>query len=97
MDPTPASTENTASIKLIGMAEKAATTEPKVLEPRAEGKVWHRLEMLPLPLLQEDLGKSRMPLREALIESICRRRLKALLLLLQEGPSKGECEPKWAL
>jgi hypothetical protein len=29
-------TEGTASIKLIGIAEKAATTEPEALEPRAE-------------------------------------------------------------
>ena len=33
----PVPTEGTASIKLIGMAKKAATTEPEALEPRAEG------------------------------------------------------------
>jgi len=32
----PAPTEGTASIKLIGVAEKATTTEPEALEPRAE-------------------------------------------------------------
>jgi hypothetical protein len=30
-------TEGTASIKLIGMAKKAAAAEPEALEPRAEG------------------------------------------------------------
>jgi hypothetical protein len=32
----PIPTEGTASVKLIGMAEKAAATEPEALEPRAE-------------------------------------------------------------
>ena len=53
----PASTKGTTSVKLIGMAEKAATAEPEVLELRAEGTAWYRLEML-LPLLpQNGLGK----------------------------------------
>ena len=30
-------TKGTASVKLIGVAEKAAAAEPKALEPRAEG------------------------------------------------------------
>ncbi len=34
---TPIPTQGTASIKLIGMAKKAATAEPEALEPRAEG------------------------------------------------------------
>ncbi len=32
----PAPTKGTTIIKLIGMAEKATTTEPEALEPRAE-------------------------------------------------------------
>jgi len=35
----PAPTEGTASIKLIGVAEKATTTEPEALEPRVESMV----------------------------------------------------------
>ena len=35
----PAPTEGTASIKLIGVAKKATTTEPEALEPRAESTV----------------------------------------------------------
>jgi len=38
---TPVPTEGTASIKLIGMAKKAATTEHEALEPRAEAKACH--------------------------------------------------------
>ncbi len=34
---TPIPTQGTASIKLIGIAEKAAATELEALEPRAEG------------------------------------------------------------
>jgi hypothetical protein len=34
----PAPTEGTASVKLIGVAEKAAVAEPEALEPRAEGE-----------------------------------------------------------
>jgi hypothetical protein len=34
---TPIPTEGTASVKLIGMAKKAAAAEPEALEPRAEG------------------------------------------------------------
>jgi len=82
VDATPASTKDAASIKLIGVAEKAATTEPKAFKLRIEGEVWHRLEMLPLLLLQEDLDKSRMPLQEAPKEGMCRCGLEALLLLL---------------
>jgi hypothetical protein len=52
----PAPTEGTTSVELFGVAKNATTTEPKVLEPRAEGKAWHRLEMPQLPLLQKDLG-----------------------------------------
>ena len=33
-------TEGTASVKLIGVAKKAAATEPEVLEPRAEGDAY---------------------------------------------------------
>ncbi len=32
----PAPTKGTTSIKLIGIAEKATTTEPEALEPKAE-------------------------------------------------------------
>jgi hypothetical protein len=44
-DTAPAPTEGTASVKLIGVAEKATTAEPEALEPRAEGTVWVGLEM----------------------------------------------------
>jgi hypothetical protein len=38
----PIPTEGTASVKLIGVAKKAAAAEPEALEPRAEGiKVCH--------------------------------------------------------
>ncbi len=51
-NPTPAPTKDTTSVKLIGVAKKAATTEPEVLEPRVESKAWCGLETLPLsPLL----------------------------------------------
>jgi hypothetical protein len=52
-------TKGTASIKLIGMAEKATAIEPKVLEPRVEGEVWCGLDM-PLLLSQEDSDKPRL-------------------------------------
>ena len=48
---TPVPAEGTASIKLIGMAEKAATAEPEALEPRAEGEAWHGLNMSRLTTL----------------------------------------------
>ena len=44
---TPVSTEGAASIKLFGVAKKAATTEPEALGPRAEGEVWCMLETPP--------------------------------------------------
>ena len=45
-----ATTEGTASVKLIGMAKKAATAKPEALEPRAESVAWRRLETtLPPP------------------------------------------------
>ncbi len=44
----PTSTKGSTSIKPISMAKKATATEPEALEPRAEGKAWHRLDM-PLP------------------------------------------------
>ena len=39
-NPTPAPTGDTASVKLIGVAKKAATAEPEVLEPRAKSTMW---------------------------------------------------------
>jgi hypothetical protein len=57
----PALTEGTASIKLIGMAEKATAAEPEALEPRAEGKVQPGHDMPLLPLW-EDSGKPGLPL-----------------------------------
>ncbi len=53
----PAPTKGTASIKLIGVAEKAATTEPEALELRAESTAWCRLEMLLPPLPRNGLGE----------------------------------------
>ena len=47
---TPAPTEGTASVKLIGVAEKATATEPKALELRAESIAWHWLKTLLPPL-----------------------------------------------
>ena len=43
----PISTEGAASVKLFGVAKKAATTEPEALGPRAEGEAWCMLEMPP--------------------------------------------------
>jgi len=36
----PAPTKDTAGVKFIGAAERAAAAEPKVLEPWAGDKVW---------------------------------------------------------
>jgi hypothetical protein len=47
---TPAPTEGTASVKLIGVAEKATATEPKALELRAESIAWRWLKTLLPPL-----------------------------------------------
>jgi len=55
-----APTKGTASIKLASGAVKATTTKPKALEPKGESTVWCMLKMLPSPLSQKDLGKSRM-------------------------------------
>jgi len=55
-NPALAPTEDTTSVELIGMAKKAATTEPKALEPRAEGEAWCRLKPL-LPPSQKDSGE----------------------------------------
>ena len=44
-----ATTKGTASVKLIGMAEKAAAAEPEALEPRAESMAWCGLEMTQPP------------------------------------------------
>jgi hypothetical protein len=49
-NPAPPSTEGTASIELAGGAIKATTAQPKVLDPWAKSKAWHRLGMLLLPL-----------------------------------------------
>jgi hypothetical protein len=53
----PAPTQGTASIKLIGVAEKAAAAEPEALELRAESTAWRWLEMLLPPLPRNGLGK----------------------------------------
>ena len=39
----PAPTEGTASVKLIGVAEKAAAAEPEALVLRAESMAWRQL------------------------------------------------------
>jgi len=57
---TPAPTKSTTSIKLAGRAVEATTTKPEALEPWAESKAWHRLEMLLLPLSQKDFSKLGM-------------------------------------
>ena len=67
----PASTEGAASIKVIGVAKEATTAEPKALELRVEGKVWHGLKPL-LPLSQKDSGEPGLPLQEALRVGMCR-------------------------
>jgi hypothetical protein len=79
---TPAPTEGTTSVKLIGMAEKAAAAEPEALEPRAEGEARRGLDMS-LPLSQEDSGKPESLPREAPTEGMRKRELEAPLLLLQ--------------
>jgi hypothetical protein len=53
----PAPTEGTASVKLIGVAEKAAAAEPEALELRAESTAWRRLETLLPPLPRNGLGE----------------------------------------
>ena len=53
----PAPTEGTASVKPIGVAEKAAAAEPEALELRAESTAWRRLETLLPPLPRNGLGK----------------------------------------
>jgi hypothetical protein len=50
MNAAPAPTKGTASIKLIGVAEKSTATEPKALELRAESMAQCWLETLLLPL-----------------------------------------------
>ena len=60
-NPTPAPTENTASVELFGMAKKATTAEPEALEPRAEGEVWRGLKPLLLLPLQKDSGEPGSP------------------------------------
>jgi len=72
------STEGATGVKLISVAEKATTTEPEALEPRAEGKVWCRLNML-LPLSQGASGVLEMPLQDAPTEGMHRCRFKAPL------------------
>ena len=84
---SPAPTEGTASVKLIGVAEKAATAEPEVLEPRAESAEQSGLEMLLLP--QKGLGKPGLLPQEAPTVGTCRHDQP-----LREGTSKGECRPK---
>ena len=71
------------------MAEKAAAAEPEALEPRAEGKAWHGLNM-PLPLSQEDSGEPKSPLQEALTKGMRRRGLEGPLSLpvLRDSPSE---------
>jgi len=61
---TPAPTKGTTSVELAGGAEGATTPKPEVLEPWAESKAWHRLEMLPLPP-QKSLGEPGSLPREA--------------------------------
>jgi hypothetical protein len=77
------------------MAEKAATTEPEALEPRAEGEACHGLDM-PLPLLQEDSGEPRSPLREAPTKGMHKRGPETLLLPLQDSQLEGEHGPQQA-
>ena len=61
VDTAPASTKNATSIKLLSVAEIAATAKPKVLNPWEKCKAWCRLKTLLLPLLQG-----------ALTEGVCR-------------------------
>ena len=84
----PAPTEGTASVKLIGVAEKAAAAEPEALEPRAEGEARRGLDM-PLPPSQEDSGEPRSPLREAPTKGMRNRGLEAPLSPPRESPYEG--------
>jgi hypothetical protein len=94
-DTIPAPTEGTASVKLIGVAKKAATAKSEVFEPIAEGEVWCGLDMS-LPLLQKDPGVLGTPPREALNKGMRRCGLEAPPPPPQESPSKGKCGPQRA-
>jgi len=74
VDTAPASTKNATSIKLLSVAEIAATAKPKVLNPWEKCKAWCRLKTLLLPLLQG-----------ALTEGVCRHDW-----LLRGGKSRDE-------
>ena len=87
-NPAPAPTKDTTSIKLIGVAKKAATAEPKALELRAEGKVWHRLKLLS----QKDLGEPGSLPQEAPRVGMHRHDQ-----LPRENPSEGKRRPKQVL
>ncbi len=87
---TPAPTKGTTSVELAGGAEGATTPKPEVLEPWAESKAWHRLEMLPLPP-QKSLGEPGSLPREAPLVGMCRH-----VQPLQESLSEGKRGPQWA-
>ena len=53
-------TQVTASVEPFGMAEKATTAKPEVLEPRAESAAWCMLKTLPPLLSHKNSGRSRM-------------------------------------
>ena len=101
----PAPTEGTASIKLIGMAKKATTTEPEMLEPREESTAWSRLETLLLLLrrlisLSDDLALSLVhDVLPVGVISLCTLVVAGFfvgikLLLLSELPLLPVCLPE---
>ena len=91
----PISTEGAAGVELIGVAKKAATAEPEAVEPRAEGEVWCRLDML-LLLSRGASGAVGMQPRDAPTEGMHRHGLKAPLRPLREGAPGGERGPNQA-
>jgi hypothetical protein len=96
VDTTPTPTEGTASVKLIGVAEKAATAEPEALEPRAEGTARRGLKTPPLLPPREGLGVLGTPPREAPTKGMRRCGLEAPPPPPRESPSEGKRKPKQA-
>jgi hypothetical protein len=85
---TPASTKGAASVKLLSVAEIAATTKPEALnvEPLGECKAWRGFETPLLP--REGSGEPGMSPRGAPTEGVRRHDR-----LLREGKSGGERGP----
>jgi hypothetical protein len=94
-DTAPTPTEGTASVKLIGVAEKAATAEPEALEPRAEGAARRRLETPPLLPPREGSGVLGTPPRETPLTGILAAQEGAPTVLRNPAPGHFEESPPW--